>query len=61
MPADPAIEEIRAVRRAISKRFDHDTKALLDHYRELESRYEGRMLSQRVVSLHIPKGSDDAK
>ena len=44
MKRDPAIDEIRAVRHRISARFGHDTKALLDHYREMEKQYAGRML-----------------
>ena len=44
MKRDIVIDEIRAVRHRISERFGHDTKALLDHYRELEKKYEDRML-----------------
>jgi hypothetical protein len=44
MTRDPAIEEIRSVRRAISAKFNHDIRALLDHYRELEKRDADRML-----------------
>ena len=42
MRADPAIDEIRAVRRRISE--GHDTQALLDHYRELEKLQPERVL-----------------
>lgn len=41
---DPAIEEIRDTRRRISEEFGHDTRALVEHYRELEKRYADRML-----------------
>jgi hypothetical protein len=44
MKKDPPVDEIRAVRHRISARFGHDTKALLDHYRELEKQYADRML-----------------
>lgn len=44
MKKDPLIDEIRAVRHRISARFGHDTKALLDHYREMEKQYSDRML-----------------
>lgn len=47
MAKDLAIEEIRAVRRGISAKFQHDTRALLDHYRELEKRYPERLLRKR--------------
>ncbi|MGH9360489.1 MAG: hypothetical protein ACRD2T_01125 [Thermoanaerobaculia bacterium] len=42
--ADPAIEEIRVVRHRISEEFGLDTRALLDHYRELEKHHSERML-----------------
>jgi hypothetical protein len=45
---DVAIDEIRAVRHRISERFDHNTRALLDHYREMEAKYEKRMLREFV-------------
>jgi hypothetical protein len=41
---DPLIDEIRAARHRISARFGHDTKALLDHYREMEKQYADRVL-----------------
>jgi hypothetical protein len=46
MSKDPPIDEIRAVRHRISARFGHDTKALCDHYRELEKekKYRDRLL-----------------
>jgi hypothetical protein len=50
MKADPLLDEIRAVRRRISARFGHDTKALVDHYRELEKQYADRMLSRPLVA-----------
>jgi hypothetical protein len=43
---DIAIEEIREARHRISKRFGHDTKALLDHYREMEKQHPERMLRE---------------
>lgn len=47
MKKDIATEEIREVRHRISARFRHDTKALLDHYRELEKRHPERMLREK--------------
>lgn len=44
MTADKAIEAVREVRHRISAEFGHDTRALLDHYRKLEKRYQERML-----------------
>jgi len=47
MRKDPLIDEIRGVRHRISERFGHNTKALCDHYRELEKRHPERMLRVR--------------
>ena len=47
---DPAIEEIRETRRRISEEFGHDTRALVEHYRELEKRHADRILPVAVVS-----------
>ncbi len=43
---DPVIDEVRRVRHEISARFGHDTKALMDHYRELERKYADRILHE---------------
>ena len=39
MRRDEAIEEIRAVRHKISEEHGHNTKAMLDYYREREKKY----------------------
>jgi hypothetical protein len=44
MKPDPPVDEIRAVRHRISQEFGHDTRALLDHYRELEKLHPERLL-----------------
>jgi hypothetical protein len=59
MKKDIAIEEIREVRHRISERFGHDTKALLDHYRELEKKHPERML--REPSQEETPDPDDAQ
>lgn len=41
---DPGIDWIRKVRHEISAEFDHDTKKLGDHYRELEKKYADRIV-----------------
>ena len=46
MKPDPVIERIRAVRREISKDFNHDPKALVAHYREMEERFKDRILKR---------------
>ena len=48
MGSDPAIEEIRAVRREISADFGHDTRALVRHYQELQKRHKDRFVRDRV-------------
>lgn len=47
MKKDRAIEEIRKVRHMISKQFNNDTKSILEHYKELESKYGNRILKDR--------------
>lgn len=46
---DEAIKEIRKTRHKISGEYDHDTKKLLDHYKELEKRYSKRILTKERV------------
>ena len=43
MMKDPAVEEIREVRRKISREYE-TTEEFLDHYRSLEKAHEPRML-----------------
>jgi hypothetical protein len=44
MRKDTLVDEIRGVRHRIPERFGHDTKALLDHHRQLEKKHQDRML-----------------
>ena len=46
MKEDAAIEEIRRVRHRISARYGHDTRALLQHYSDLEKEFAERMLKE---------------
>ena len=41
---DPGIAWIRKVRHEISAEHGHDTKRLLEHYRELEKKYADRIV-----------------
>jgi hypothetical protein len=43
MKSDKAIEEIRETRKEISAEYDHDAKKLVDHYSELQKKYEKRL------------------
>lgn len=50
---DPLIEEIRAIRKKISDRFDNDVDRLLDHLKEVERAYSGpRARPQDVASAN---------
>jgi len=41
---DQPIEEIRELRRRISKRFDHDPERLVAHYMKLQEQYSDRLI-----------------
>jgi hypothetical protein len=43
-PPDPLIDEIRAIRGRISEEFGHDVNRLVDHLREIERQFPGRVL-----------------
>jgi hypothetical protein len=49
MKKDLAIEEIRKTRHAISRKFGHDTRALLAHYRSLEKKYTDRLVRESTA------------
>lgn len=57
MKKDPAIEEIRAVRRKISQKYGNDSKALVAHYIELQKKYADRLVAapSRARSTTIVK------
>lgn len=42
--SDPAIEEVREVRRRISARVGHDPTRLVAYYIELQKQYQGRLI-----------------
>ncbi len=46
MKKDPAIESIRKTRHDISKKYGHDTRALITHYRDLETKYADRLVRE---------------
>jgi hypothetical protein len=43
-PADPLIDELRAIRRAISEQFGNDVDRLCDHLQELERQHPERLV-----------------
>lgn len=50
IPPDPLIDEIRAIRKEISDRFDNDVGKLCDFLREEEKKHP-----ERLVRRHPPK------
>ena len=60
MRRDVAIDEIRQTRHEISERFGHDTRALIEHYQALESKYADRIIRSSSPScLAEPKVRKD--
>ncbi len=49
MKTDPAIDQIRKTRREISQKYGHDTRALIAHYRSLETKYADRIVKESVA------------
>lgn len=43
--SDPVIDEVREVRRSISKRVDHDPAKLVAYYMELQKQYQDRLIT----------------
>ncbi len=39
-----ALEQVRAARHRISKRFGHDPRKLVEHYMELQQEYKDRLV-----------------
>ena len=60
MLINKAIEEIRKTRHEISAKYHHDTKELLGHYKQLESKYSDRIYDRTKANKIIqpmPKSS----
>ena len=49
MKPDPAIEDIRRIRRQISARFKHDPRRLVEYYIELQKRHQDRLILQSQI------------
>jgi hypothetical protein len=47
---DPAIDEVREVRRQISERFGHDPARLVEHYMMLQEQHRERLLPPKQSS-----------
>ncbi|MFN2352253.1 MAG: hypothetical protein ABR497_09940 [Kiritimatiellia bacterium] len=50
MKKDPAIEKIRKTRHDISEKHGHDTRALIAHYRSLETKYADRIVKESAAA-----------
>ena len=44
MKLDPVVKRVRAARHRISASHGHDTRRLVEHYRELEKKYADRLV-----------------
>ncbi|MBI5187432.1 MAG: hypothetical protein HZA01_17125 [Nitrospinae bacterium] len=55
MAINKAIEEIRKTRHEISSRHHHNTKELLEHYKQLESKYSDRICDRTRDSKIIQR------
>ena len=57
VPPDPLIDEVRAIRRAISEQFGNDVESLCDHLQELERRHPERVVEPTAPhESHTPPG-----
>lgn len=50
MLTNKAIEEIRKTRHEISAKYHHNTKELLEHYKQQESKYSDRIYGKTAVN-----------
>lgn len=44
-PPDPLVDEIRAIRKKLSDRFDNDVDRLMDHLQKVEKSHQGPIVS----------------
>lgn len=51
METDPAIERIREVRRRISAELGHDPTRLIEHYKQMQQEFAGRLV--RAPAQHL--------
>lgn len=50
--ADPAIDDVRAVRRRVSQQFGHDPERLIAYYLELQKQYRHRLIGEPAPAVH---------
>ncbi len=49
MKKAPAIDRIRKTRHDISQKYGHDTRAIIAHYRSLETKYADRIAKESAA------------
>jgi hypothetical protein len=49
MKIDPGVRRTREARHRISARHGHDTRRLIEHYRELEKQYADRLVRDSAL------------
>lgn len=49
-PADPLIDEVRSIRRAISDEHGNDVGRLCDHLRDVQRRYASRVVRRQSAA-----------
>lgn len=47
---DPLLDEIRAIKESVSKRFDHDVDRMCDHLEAAQQRHRGRLIRRGAAS-----------
>ena len=63
MKSDPAIEEVRRIRRLISAEYGNEPRCILDYFAEIQARLKNRLVSYGESGLlshgKRPTGSTD--
>ena len=61
MSADsPIVEEVRKRRCELSKRFGHDLRAYFEHLREVQAKYQSRVIDQ-ITIMRTHRMEDEGK
>lgn len=46
---DPVIAEVRKARTAISKKYEHDPKKIVEYYIKLQNRHQTRLIKSKKI------------
>jgi hypothetical protein len=52
---DPVVDEVRQIRRSISKRFDHDPAKLVAYYLQVQEKYRDRLVVSVARRRHTAR------